>query len=124
MPIGNEDRALLFLGLCMRAGQPLTGQEACVTAIRGGQAALALMDEGASENTVKRITDACDSHGTPLYRISEGKLGHAIGKIGRMVVAVPPGNMAEKLLLLINETKPLEQAQNTMRDNAGVQGVQ
>ena len=39
-----EERALSFLGLCMRAGQVVSGQEACVAAIRGGECALALLD--------------------------------------------------------------------------------
>ena len=93
----NEKRALTFLGLCMRAGQPLSGQEACVSAVRDGQAALVLLDEGASANTKKRLTDACHSHDTPLYPIQTGALGRAIGKAGRMVVALPKGGMAEKL---------------------------
>ena len=73
-----EERALSFLGLCMRAGQVVSGQEACVAAIRGGECALALLDAGASENTLKRVEDACASHQVPLYRISPGALGHAI----------------------------------------------
>ena len=103
MPVNREQKVLLFLGLCMRAGQPITGQEACVAAVRNGEAALVLRDEGASENTVKRVADACQSHGTPLYRVSPGQLGNAIGKAGRMVAAMPRGGMADKLLTLLNE---------------------
>lgn len=98
-----EERALSFLGLCMRAGQVVSGQEACVAAIRSGESALALLDAGASENTLKRVEDACASHQVPLYRISHGSLGHAIGKPGRMVISVPTGRMAEKLLTYFQE---------------------
>ena len=91
-----EERALSFLGLCMRAGQVVSGQEACVAAIRSGESALALLDAGASENTLKRVE-------VPLYRISPGSLGHAIGKPGRMVISVPAGRMAEKLLTYFQE---------------------
>ena len=98
-----EERALSFLGLCMRAGQVVSGQEACVAAIRGGECALALLDAGASENTLKRVEDACASHQVPLYRISPGALGHAIGKPGRMVISVPAGRMADKLLTYFQE---------------------
>ena len=79
-----EERALSFLGLCMRAGQVVSGQEACVAAIRGGECALALLDAGASENT-------------------PGALGRAIGKPGRMVISVPAGRMADKLLTYFQE---------------------
>ena len=92
-----EERALSFLGLCMRAGQVVSGQEACVAAIRGGECALALLD------ALKRVEDACASHQVPLYRISPGALGHAIGKPGRMVISVPAGRMADKLLTYFQE---------------------
>ena len=94
----NETRALQLLGLCMRAGQIVSGQEACVSAVRNGDAAVVLVDESASENTRKRMTDACQSHDTPLFFITADELGHAIGKPGRMVVALSKGSMGEKVL--------------------------
>lgn len=103
MSRSGEARALMFLGLCMRAGRVVSGQEACVAAVRNGESALALLDEGASGNTVKRLKDACASHGVPLFRIGEGELGRAIGKPGRMVVSLPAGGMADKLLALLEE---------------------
>ncbi len=103
MKIETEQRVTGFLGLCMRAGQMTSGQDACVEAIRGGQAAIALLDGDASENTVKRITDACHSHSTPLYGVSGGALGHAIGRKGRMVICLKAGGMADKLLIMLKD---------------------
>ncbi len=103
MTQATESRVTAFLGLCLRAGRLTTGQEACVELIRQEQAALVLMDEGASENTRKRVTDACRSHHTPLYQLSPGALGHAIGKPGRMVLAMKPDGMTDKLLALLND---------------------
>ena len=101
-----ENQVISFLGLCMRAGRIISGQEACVDLARQEQAALVLMDAGASENTRKRIADACHSHSVPLYEVSEGSLGCAIGKKGRMVVALKADGMAQKLLnLLRNEQR-------------------
>ena len=101
-----ENQVISFLGLCMRAGRIISGQEACVDLARQEQAALVLMDAGVSENTRKRITDACRSHCVPLYELSEGTLGHAIGKKGRMMVALKADGMAQKLLnLLQNEQR-------------------
>lgn len=97
----NTERSVTaFLGLCMRAGRIISGQEACVDLIRRDAAAIVLMDAGASPNTAKRLTDACQSHQTPLYTLTAGELGHAIGKPGRMVVALEAGGMAQKLLSL------------------------
>ena len=87
----------------MRAGQMTSGQDACVEAIRSGLAAIVLLDGEASENTCKRITDACHSHSTPLYSVSEGALGHAIGKKGRMVICLREGGMADKLLTMLKD---------------------
>ena len=101
-----ENQVINFLGLCMRAGRVISGQEACVDLARQEQAALVLMDAGASENTRKRITDACHSHNVPLYELAEGALGQSIGKKGRMMVALKPDGMAQKLLsLLANEQR-------------------
>ncbi|MBR3763120.1 MAG: ribosomal L7Ae/L30e/S12e/Gadd45 family protein [Clostridia bacterium] len=102
-----ENQVMNFLGLCMRAGRITSGQEACVDLARQEQAALVLMDAGASGNTRKRITDACHSHSVPLYELTEGSLGHAIGKKGRMVVALKPDGMAQKLLTLLADEQRL-----------------
>ena len=102
-----ENQVINFLGLCMRAGRIISGQEACVDLARQEEAALVLMDAGASENTRKRITDACRSHNVPLYEVSEGELGCAIGKKGRMMVALKMDGMAQKLLTLLKDEQRL-----------------
>ena len=102
-----ENQVISFLGLCMRAGRVTSGQEACVDLARQEQAALVLMDAGVSENTRKRISDACRSHNVPLYELTEGALGHAIGKKGRMMVALKPDGMAQKLLSLLKDEQRL-----------------
>jgi len=102
-----ENQVISFLGLCMRAGRITSGQEACVDLARQEEAALVLMDAAASENTRKRITDACHSHDVPLYEISEGELGRAIGKKGRRVVALKADGMAKNRLTLHKDQQRL-----------------
>lgn len=96
----QADKAIGFLGLCARAGQLTTGQESCVAAIRGGGAVLALVDEGSSENTLKRFRDSCQTHGVPLRIVPGGVIGQAIGKPSRMTATIARGPMADKLLSL------------------------
>lgn len=98
-----EKQALSFLGLCVRAGRVSSGQEACVGEVRNGSVALALLDAGASPNTRKRMLDVCHSHETPLYEVSEGSLGHAIGKQGRMTVTLGADGMTAKLLTILKD---------------------
>lgn len=100
------DRLAGFVGLCTRAGQLIFGQEACVTAVRNGQAALVLLDESSSPNTLKRFSDTCQSHPTPLYLLPSGLLEQAVGKDGRKVASIRPGGMAQKLLSILAETPP------------------
>ena len=96
-----ENRVNGFLGLCMRAGRIISGQEACVDLVRREEAALVRLDGGASENTRKRILDACHSHSVPVWALGEGALGQAIGKSGRMVIALKMDGMAQNLLSML-----------------------
>lgn len=98
-----------FLGLCTRAGRLSFGQEACVNAVRKGEAVLVLLDEGASGNTRKRLHNACQTHGVPLYGMPPGRIAQAVGKDGRMAVAIGGGGMAQKLLELLGAEEPMNE---------------
>ena len=94
------NRMLNMLGLCARAGRLITGEKACVQAIRAGGAYVALLDGAASANAVKALSDACGTHGVTLVRTGEYALGDAIGKPGRMAAVVTDGGMAAKIIEL------------------------
>lgn len=94
------DRVLNMLGLCARAGKLITGEKACVQAIRTGGAFAAVLDGAAAQNAVKAVTQACESHGVPLLRTGEFELGDAIGKPSRMAAAVTDARMAARIIEL------------------------
>ena len=94
------DRMLGMLGLCARAGRLITGEKACVQAVRGGSAFVAVLDGAASENAVKALSQACESHGVPLLRTGPFRLGNAIGKSSRMAAAITDERMAARVLEL------------------------
>ena len=94
------DRMLNMLGLCARAGKLVTGEKACVQAVRAGGVCAMLLDGAASENAVKAVTQACRTHGVPLVRTGAFELGDAIGKPGRMAVGVTDGKMATRIIEL------------------------
>ncbi|MCL2811664.1 MAG: ribosomal L7Ae/L30e/S12e/Gadd45 family protein [Clostridia bacterium] len=96
-----NDKAWGMIGLCARAGQVVSGESGCEVAVRGGQAALVLLDGDAAPNLHKRFSDACAFRQVPLYMLEAGRLGQAIGKPERMVVAIKPGAMALKLQRLL-----------------------
>ena len=94
------DRMLNMLGLCARAGKLVTGEKACVQAIRAGNACVALLDGAAAANAVKAVTQACGTHGVALVRTGEFALGDAIGKPGRMAAVVTDAGFAGRIIEL------------------------
>lgn len=117
-----EKRVCGMLGLCLRAGFLVSGTDSSVELIRSGKAALALLDEGVSENTRKRLTDSCRFYGVPLYEMSRGALGHAIGKENRQTAALSEGGLADRLLTVLENEIRL-QADILLQVNAGVQAT-
>ena len=79
--------------MAMRAGQMVSGDFAVEKLLRAEGAALVLLDEGASDNARKKVSDACAHRGIPLQVLEAGLLGRAIGKPGRIVAAVKTGEM-------------------------------
>ena len=96
-------RITQLLGLCMRAGGVLSGEKACVQAIRAGQAYVALLDGAAAGNARKSLGDACRSHDVPLIELEADSLGYAIGKPGRMAAVVTNEGFAKRLIELAAE---------------------
>lgn len=97
------NRLLSMLGLCARAGRLATGEKACLQIIRSGGAFAAVLDGAASENAVKALSQACQSHGVPLVRTGDFQLGDAIGKSGRMAAVITDPRMAARVLQLADQ---------------------
>lgn len=94
------DRMLNMLGLCARAGKLITGEKACVQAVRAGGVHAMLLDGAASGNAVKAVSQACQTHRVPLLRTGEYALGDAIGKPGRMAAGITDAGMAARIMEL------------------------
>ena len=86
-----------LIGLCMRARQLALGTDMALKAVRGGKAAVILMDEGASENLRKKLRDASSFHRVPLLELEAGLLDRAAGQNGKMAAAVLHGTLAEQI---------------------------
>jgi len=91
-------KAAQLLGLAMRAGKVLSGEEMVLQAVRSGKARLVLLASDASENTAKKVKDKCSYYGVSCITTGDRyQLGHAIGKVGRVTVAVTDGKLAESI---------------------------
>lgn len=91
-----------LLGLACRAGQITLGSEMTIQEIRSGRAGLVLLDEGASEGTSKKISDACAYRQILLHRMPEGEISRACGKEGRMAAAIKPGKLCQQIIRLLS----------------------
>ncbi|MBR1408199.1 MAG: ribosomal L7Ae/L30e/S12e/Gadd45 family protein [Clostridia bacterium] len=99
MPIRNA-RFYQTLGLAARAGLISSGEFSTMQALKAGKAAFVLVDEAASANTKKEFEDGCSFRSVPCWETEGNRLAQAIGKPGRMCLAVHTGTLADKLKTL------------------------
>ncbi len=92
----DEKRLRGLMGLCVRAGQAVFGEDGCRKAIGNGECGILLADGGMSENTRKRYENLCRRTGVPLETIPPGLLEEATGRPGA-AMAVKMGNFAEQI---------------------------
>lgn len=92
----SANKSLSRLGLAMRAGKLVSGEEPVMKAIRSGEAKLVVLAQDASSNTGKKLADKCGTYGVPLVvGFSRQSLGSAVGKPERVVFAVTDQRFAE-----------------------------
>lgn len=99
-------KALSMIGLCKKAGRLVSGAPIVVDALRDGKLHLVIYASGASENSVKRVTDKAKSYGTEALAldVSPEELGHAIGKVGAVAaVGIADEGFAEAIKKIISE---------------------
>ena len=94
-------KALSMLGICARAGKLAYGEPATVAAVRSRKAYAVVLDATVGPNTRKSVTNACNTHSVQLFNV-EG-LGEAIGKPGRMAIAILDRGLARRVVELLND---------------------
>ncbi|TDF98186.1 YlxQ family RNA-binding protein [Paenibacillus piri] len=86
------------LGMAMRAGKLITGEESVIDAVRRGEAKLVIVATDAALNTSKKVGDKCSTYQVPLHQYgSREQLGASIGKESRVVIAVTDSGFAKML---------------------------
>lgn len=93
----DERRLKGLMGLCVRAGAGVFGEEGCRKALTKGEAVLLLLDESASASTQKRYEQLCRQAGIRLQMLPEGLLQSATGKPG-VAMAVRNGSFATQMI--------------------------
>lgn len=93
-----------LLGMAARARKISTGEDLVVQAVRSGDAKLVILSGDASKNTLKKLTNKCNTYEVEKHIFgSREELGHAIGKEARVVLALTDKGFAKKLSELLNE---------------------
>ncbi|UOQ43018.1 YlxQ family RNA-binding protein [Halobacillus salinarum] len=99
------NKHLNLLGLAVRAGQCTIGEEAIVRDIQKQKAKIVLLAGDIGTQTKKKLTDKCSYYHIPYYMVEErDTLSHAIGKEGRVAIAVLDHGFAKKLQSLLDES--------------------
>ena len=114
------EKLLGLMGLAMRAGQVTLGANLALGVIKSGKAALVLIDEEASENTRKKLTDACAYRAVPIFTLPHGLIDDACGKDSRYAAALNSGGLADKIRqLLISQGNPDQIDQTKLSQTRG-----
>lgn len=99
----NQDRLLNMLGLAMRAGQLVTGEEAVVKEIRSQNAKLVFVAQDAGKNTHKKVQDKSNYYEISFFDgLTQTAISQAIGR-PRTVIAVMDAGFAKKMKELIQD---------------------
>lgn len=96
------NKLLSLLGLAMRAGKIVSGEELVLKEVRSGKAQLVLLATDVAKNTEKKISDKCSTYQIPILRYgTRHELGNAIGKAERVVIAITDSGFSRSLQKLV-----------------------
>lgn len=98
----NEQRLKGLMGLCVRAGQGIFGEDSCLKALRNGQAGLLILDGEISEAAEEKYRQLCRREGVRAAKLREGLLWEATGKPGK-AMAVRKGSFAQQMAEILEE---------------------
>ncbi len=118
MQVNEQNRrTLLKIGLCRRAGALVFGTNMTVEAVRSpSKPALVLYTGDASDNTKKKLTDACAFHHVKILaldRAIDGEtLAKAIGKTGSVSCVGITNEGLARTVVKVNNAEKTEKADN------------
>lgn len=99
----NMEKIHSLLGLAMRAGKLVSGEDATMLDIKKNKLNLVIVAEDASKNTKKLFKDKTSFRNIPCVNLStkEG-LGLSIGKDSRAVIGIKDAGFADKITQLMD----------------------
>lgn len=92
-----------LLGLCLKAGKLITGENLVLDAIRKGKAKYVFVANDTGKATKKKILDKSKYYNVPVSLVlSSNDLVEALGK-PRKIIAISEQGFAKKIQELLNE---------------------
>ena len=99
-----SDRVYNMIGLAFKGGNLMAGTEKCKKVVLGDRAKLVLLSTDCSKNTSKLFYDKCLYRGIPVATFgTKDRLGRAVGKDNRTVLAVLDEGFSREILKLIGK---------------------
>ena len=86
-----------YLGLAVRAGIASLGGSMALDHIRSGKSGVVLIDAEASDNTRKKLRDACEYRRVRCHILPAGWIRAACGKGDWLAVSVAKGDLADRI---------------------------
>ncbi len=96
------------IGMANRAGELVTGTDACMRYVRAGVVKLVILSEEASLNTRKKVINACRFKNITCIEYGKGgMLGKMTGKDHRIVIGVKDKNLSKLILSKMQHEREL-----------------
>ncbi len=97
------------MGLALKAGKLISGEDACERAIKSKNVNLVIVASDASLNTKKKFNDKCSFRDVRIREFGEKQLiGRFIGKEIRSVVAIMDEGFASRMIEMIDSSSTIE----------------
>ncbi|CQR47657.1 putative ribosomal protein YlxQ [Paraliobacillus sp. PM-2] len=94
---------LNLLGLAYRAKKITVGEESIIRDIQKGKAKLVLLASDIGPQTKKKLMDKCHFYKVPIRTVDDrDMISYAIGKNGRVAIAINDDGFATKLNSLLD----------------------
>lgn len=96
------DKLAGLIGISVRAGQAIFGEDSCMKALRAGQCAVLVTDAALSPSVKEKYAGVCQRANVPMAELPEGVLDTATGK-SAMAAAIRKGSLGDSIRKLIGE---------------------
>ena len=107
------NRIYSLLGLAMKAGKIVTGEDAVRDSIKHSKTKLLIIATDASDNTKKRFINSATFYNTEYFVFGEKEpLSRMIGKTDRAVVAVNDAGFASSIKKMIVDLNAVDGSNN------------